>query len=164
MEDLDINVPHTTPIETRGDVIIRRNGNVQTTEVRCRDLKVTQGTINASIFCSGDVTLKTSGMIEGEVRCTRLIIEKGSDIYFRKTVQAGDVEIQAKVTGNIQCTGRVLLTATGSVHGDVTARSISIEPGGELDGSMNILRTEPQTPKQVSAASLISGTTPGKSA
>jgi cytoskeletal protein CcmA (bactofilin family)/ribosomal protein S27E len=157
MEDFDINVPHSIPIETRGDVMIRRNGNVQTTEIRCRDLKVQQGTVNASLFCSGDVTLKTVGMIDGEIRCHRLVVEKGSDVHFSRTVHANEMEIQAKVTGNIQCTGRVLLTSAGSVHGDVTARSISIEPGGELDGSMNILRSEPQTPRQVSASALVGG-------
>ena len=37
---MDINLPSTTPIRTRGDVLIRKNGNVNTSEVRCRDLKV----------------------------------------------------------------------------------------------------------------------------
>lgn len=160
MEDFDINVPHHTPIETRGDVLVRRNGSIQATEIRCRDLRVQQGAVNASLFCSGDITLKTSGTIDGEVRCNRLVVEKGSEVVFTRPIQAAEVEIQAKVTGNIQCTGRVVLTASGSVHGDVTARAISIEPGGELDGSMNILRVEASAPRQVSASSLVSGCGP----
>lgn len=164
MEDFDINLDYSTPIDTRGDVLIRRNGVVKTTEIRCRDLRVQQGQVNASLFCSGDITLKTSGLIEGEVRCNRLVIEKGSEVQFARTIQAAEVEIQAKVIGSIQCTGRVLLTGTGSVQGDVTARSIGIDPGGELDGSMNILRVEPKVepsaPRQVSASSLVTGCGP----
>lgn len=161
MEDFDINIAHNSPIDTRGDVMVRRNGVVQTTEIRCRDLRVQQGQVNASLFCTGDITLKTSGLIDGEIRCNRLVIEKGSDVQFSRPIQAAEVEIQAKVTGNIQCTGRVLLTSTGSVHGDVTARSIGIDPGGELDGSMNILRVEvPSAPRQVSASALVSGCGP----
>ena len=34
----------------------------------------------------------------------------------------------------------------GSVNGDVTARSVSIEPGGELNGAMNIVRGKAPAP------------------
>jgi cytoskeletal protein CcmA (bactofilin family) len=40
----------------------------------------------------------------------------------------------------------VLIGMNGAVNGDVTARSVSIEPGGELNGAMNIVRAKPVTP------------------
>ncbi|MFZ4765537.1 MAG: bactofilin family protein, partial [Roseimicrobium sp.] len=142
LEDFDINLPSTTPIRTRGDVLIRKNGNVSASEIKCRDLKVF-GTISAQIECSGDLVLRTSGTIIGEIHCHRFVVEKGSDIHFYNAIHAEDVDVQARVFGNIQCSGRVVIGSAGFVHGDVTARSVSIEPGGQLDGAMNILRSTP---------------------
>jgi cytoskeletal protein CcmA (bactofilin family) len=140
LEDIDINVVSTQSILTRGDVLIRKNGNVSANQIKCRDLKV-YGMVSGQLECSGDLVFRTTGTIIGEIRCKRLIVEKGSDIQFHNVIYADDVELQARVTGNIQCSGRVLIGALGWIHGDVTARSVSIEPGGQLDGAMNILRT-----------------------
>lgn len=147
LEDVDINVPSTTPIRTRGDVLIRKNGNVNTSEVRCRDLKV-QGQICAEIDCSGDLQMRTTGIVIGEIHCQQFIVERGSDIKFLNTVYAESVDIQAHVEGNIECSGRVTIGPVGCVQGDVTARSVSIEPGGQLNGAMNILRTTTAKPAQ----------------
>lgn len=145
LEDFEINLPSTSPILTRGDVLIRKNGNVNTSEIKCRDLKVF-GSVCAQLECTGDLTLRTAGTIIGEVRCKRFIVEKGSDIHFHNMIYADEVDVQARVFGNIQCSGKVNIGAQGWIHGDVTARSVSIEPGGQLDGAMNILRSTPQKP------------------
>lgn len=139
LEDFDINLPSTASIQTRGDVMIRKNGNVSASEIKCRDLRV-YGSVSAHIDCSGDLFLRTSGNVIGEIHCQRFVVEKGSDINFYNTVNAEEVEVHARMVGNIQCSGRVLIGPAGYVHGDVTARSVSIEPGGQLDGAMNILR------------------------
>lgn len=139
LEDVDINTASTESIRTRGDAFIRKNGNVNASEVKCRDLKV-HGLVSAQIECSGDMQMRTSGTVIGEIHCRRFLVERGSDIRFLNSIYAEEVEIQARIEGNIQCTGRVTIGAQGWVHGDVTARSVSIEPGGHLDGAMNILR------------------------
>ena len=75
------------------------------------------------------------------------MVEKGADVAFLNPVHATEVEIQARVTGTICSTGPVLIASNGSVNGDVTARSVSIEPGGELNGAMNIVRgKQPHVP------------------
>ena len=45
-----------------------------------------------------------------------------------------------RIFGTIYSSGPVLIGGNGSINGDVTARSVSIEPGGELNGAMNIVR------------------------
>ena len=156
LEDVDINTPSTTSIRTRGDVLIRKNGNVNTSEVRCRDLKV-HGQICAEIECSGDLQLKTMGIIIGEIHCRRFLVERGSDIRFLNTIFAEDVDVQARIEGTIECTGRVTIGAMGCVQGDVTARSVSIEPGGQLNGAMNILRASAAKPTKPVASGSASG-------
>ena len=145
LEDFDINVPSTTPIRTRGDVIIRKNGNISTSEIRCRDLRI-YGTVAAQIECSGELILRMSGTVIGEIHCRKFVVEKGSDIHFINTIHAQEVDVQARVFGNIRCDGPVNISSHGWVHGDVTARSVSIEPGGQLDGAMNIVRSSTPRP------------------
>ena len=151
LEDFDINLASTSPILTRGDVFIRKNGNISTSEIKCRELRV-HGMVAANIDCSGDFVLRTTGTIIGEVQCRRLIVEKGSDIQFVNAVHADEVEVHGRVTCNILCNHLVTIGSHGWINGDVTARSVSIEPGGQLDGAMNILRTTPAKPLMAPSA------------
>ncbi len=142
LEDVEINMPSTQAVKTRGDVLIRKRGRLSASSVQCRDLNC-QGVIEANVTCTGDATFRTTGSVIGEIRCHRFVVEKGADVAFLNAVHAAEVEIQARVTGTLYCTGPVLITSNGSVNGDVTARSVSIEPGGELNGAMNIVRGKP---------------------
>ncbi len=145
LENFEITLNSTTPIRTRGDVLIRRNGNLSTTEIHCRNLTV-HGRISGNIDCTGEFIISTGGKHIGSVRCDHMVIEKGSEIHFLNTIEANEVDVRGQIFGNIQCSGPVLITATGRVNGDVTAHSVSIQPGGQIDGAMNILRSGP--PKQ----------------
>ncbi|HYF37884.1 MAG TPA: polymer-forming cytoskeletal protein, partial [Prosthecobacter sp.] len=73
--------------------------------------------------------------------------EKGCDVTFQSPVHADEVEVHARVTGSLVSSGLLLIGANGCANGDVTARSVSIEPGGELNGSMNIVRSSKPKPK-----------------
>jgi cytoskeletal protein CcmA (bactofilin family)/ribosomal protein S27E len=142
LEDVEINMASTQAIKTRGDVLIRKRGHLSTDSIRCKDLRC-QGIIEANIEASGDAIFRTVGTVIGTVHCKRFIIEKGADVTFINEVRAEEVDIQSRVTGTIYSSGSLIIGATGAVNGDVTARSISIEPGGELNGAMNIVRTQP---------------------
>jgi len=153
LEDIEINMISTQSVKTRGDVLIRKRGRLSASSVHCRDLNC-HGVLEANVTCSGDATFRTTGSIIGEIRCRRFVVEKGADVAFLNTVHAEDVDIQARVTGTIFSTGPVLIGSNGSVNGDVTARSVSIEPGGELNGAMNIVRgkTRPAAPSPAHGA------------
>lgn len=150
LEDVEINMTSTQSIKTRGDVLIRKRGRLSASSVQCRDLNC-QGVIEANVTCSGDATFRTTGSIIGEIHCQRFVVEKGADVAFLNTVHAEEVDIQARVTGTIFSTGPVLIGGNGSVNGDVTARSVSIEPGGELNGAMNIVRGKSKPARPFSA-------------
>jgi cytoskeletal protein CcmA (bactofilin family)/ribosomal protein S27E len=145
LEDVEINMTSTQSVKTRGNVLVRKRGRLSASSVQCRDLEC-HGIIEANVTCSGDAAFRTTGSIIGEIRCQRFVVEKGADVAFLNHVHATEVEIQARVTGTIFCTGPVLIAGNGSVNGDVTARSVSIEPGGELNGAMNIVRGKSPAP------------------
>ncbi|MES2593748.1 MAG: polymer-forming cytoskeletal protein [Verrucomicrobiota bacterium] len=145
LEDVEINMASNQPIKTRGDVLIRKRGHLSTDLVICRDLRC-QGIVEANIQASGDAVFRTVGNIIGEIRCKRFIVEKGADVTFLNMIYADEADVQAKITGTIMCNGPLTIGREGSVNGDVTTRSINIEPGGELNGAMNILRTQMPKP------------------
>ena len=148
LEDIELNMPSSQAIKTRGDVLIRKRGQLTATHLFARELRC-YGSISANMSCSGDAIFRTSGTIVGEVRCRRFIVEKGSEIIFMNAIHADEVEIHAPITGTVFSKGPLLISSHGAVNGDVTARSVSIEPGGELNGAMNIVRiaaTPAQTP------------------
>jgi cytoskeletal protein CcmA (bactofilin family) len=149
LEDVEINMNSSQPIKTRGDVLIRKRGHLSTDVIQCRDLRC-QGLFEGNVHASGDAIFRATCTIVGEIHCRRFIIEKGADVTFIKVVRAEEVEIQARVTGTIISSGPLLIRSGGCVNGDVTVRSISIEPGGELNGGINIVRTavapKPATP------------------
>ncbi len=139
IEDIDINLYVTAPVRTRGDVIIRKPGHVATEFIECRDLRCL-GIIDAAVRCQNEAVFRTEGTIKGPVNCRKLTIEKGADVTFLDPVHAGDMHINSRVTGELRATGKIVIGPYGSVNGDVTARSVAIEPGGELNGGMNIVR------------------------
>lgn len=143
LEDIEVNMQFTQAIKTRGDILIRKRGRLSTDTVRCKDLRC-QGILEANLEASGDAIFRTVGTIIGAIHCRRFIVEKGADVTFINAVHAEEVEIQDRVTGAIFSSGSLIIGGTGAVNGDVTARSISIEPGGELNGAMNIVRNQPQ--------------------
>ncbi len=142
LEDLDINLHHTEPIRTRGDVMVRKPGRITTSKIECKDLRCI-GTIEADIECQGEAIFRNEGTITGQVTCRKLTVEKGADVTFAQTVKAGEMYINSSVTGNLSSSGKITIGIYGAVNGDVTARAVAIEPGGALNGAMNIVRAQP---------------------
>lgn len=144
LEDVEVNMPSDQSIKTRGDVLIRKRGQVSAESIQCKDLRC-QGTLEANVNASGDAIFRATGTMIGQVHCRRFIVEKGSDVQFLNEIYAEEVDVQARVTGTIISSGSLVIGPNGSMNGDVTARSVSIEPGGELNGAMNIVRTQTMT-------------------
>jgi cytoskeletal protein CcmA (bactofilin family) len=145
LEDVEITLASTQAIRTRGDVTIRKNGHVAARSIQCREFRCF-GKVEANVSCTGDAVFRASGTLIGEIHCSRFVVEKGSDLVLMNPVYADEMEIHAKVTGQLFSRRQIFIGGNGAVNGDVTARSVSIEPGGELNGAMNILRSDPQFP------------------
>ncbi|GAA5143032.1 hypothetical protein GCM10023213_30010 [Prosthecobacter algae] len=145
LEDVEVNMHSGQSIKTRGDVLIRKRGQVSAETIQCKDLRC-QGILEANVMATGDVIIRASGTMIGEVRCRRFIVEKGSDVVFLNEIHAEEIDIQSRITATLFSSGPFVIGTQGSVNGDLTARSVSIEPGGELNGAMNIVRTKAATP------------------
>jgi hypothetical protein len=68
--------------------------------------------------------------------CGDVIIEKRGQLA--APIRAKDLIIKGKVKGDVEARGRVEITRTGEVQGNVTAPSLVVESGGMITGQVRI--------------------------
>ena len=88
-------------------------------------------TVSGELYGTGDVLIEGTFLggirVDGAVTVARSGVVKGP-------IQAGDVSVAGSVTGDIIAGGVLRLEMTGSITGDATMRSFTIEDGGCFDG------------------------------
>jgi cytoskeletal protein CcmA (bactofilin family) len=95
-----------------------------------RDTVIAKGLkIVGSVTAEGLV--EVNGRIEGELRCTSLVISRGAHIA--GNVAAEKVIVDGMVEGPIQGT-EVILKSRARVVGDIHHRSLTVERGASFDG------------------------------
>lgn len=92
--------------------------------------------IKGQVSCDGDLYI--DGQVEGSVdpRGNRLTI--GPEGRLKANVIARAVVVRGRLEGNIQATERVDLKQSAYVVGDIVTQSISIEPGAQIKGSIEV--------------------------
>ena len=97
--------------------------------------------IGQLILVRGEVVAKGDLVIDGQVEGTievgdhNLNIGEGASVVANLT--AKNVTISGSVTGNVTGNASVVLQASGSVEGDVTAPQFIMEDGAHLRGRVN---------------------------
>jgi cytoskeletal protein CcmA (bactofilin family) len=103
---------------------------------------VDQATIGRTLVIKGEVSgsesLYIDGRIEGKVTMPDSRVTIGRNGRVDASIQAREVVVMGKVTGNIECTDRVDIRAEGSVHGDIATARISVEDGAALKGGIQV--------------------------
>ena len=107
---------------------------------------VDQATIGRTLYIKGEVSgseaLYVDGRIEGKITMPESRVTIGRNGKIDASVQAREVVVMGKVTGNIECSDRVDIRAEGSVHGDISCSRISVEDGAALKGGIQVRSTE----------------------
>ena len=68
--------------------------------------------------------------------CGDVVVEKRGQLA--AFVRARNLLIKGRVKGDVEARGRVRVTRTGEVHGNVTAPALIVENGGMIDGVVRI--------------------------
>ena len=118
---------------------------------------VDQATIGRTLVIKGEITgseaLYIDGRIEGKITMPESRVTIGRNGKVDATIQAKEVVVMGKVTGNIECSDRVDIRAEGSVSGDISTSRISVEDGAALKGGIQIHSEGKQNqPKAMAAA------------
>jgi cytoskeletal protein CcmA (bactofilin family) len=103
---------------------------------------VDQATIGRTLTIKGEISgseaLYVDGRIEGKILMPESRVTIGRNGKVDASIQAKEVVVMGKVTGNIDCSDRVDIRSEGSVHGDISTVRISVEDGASLKGGIQV--------------------------
>lgn len=103
---------------------------------------VDQATIGRTLYIKGEISgteaLYIDGRIEGKITMPESRVTIGRNGKVDASIQAREVVVMGKVTGNIDCSDRVDIRSEGSVQGDISTVRISVEDGAALKGGIQV--------------------------
>jgi cytoskeletal protein CcmA (bactofilin family) len=117
-----------------------------------------QATIGQSVVIKGELTaaeaLYIDGRIEGSISVPDHRVTVGRHGTIQANINAREVVIMGKVTGNVECSDRLDIRGEGTLTGDVITQRISVEDGALMKGSIQVRAAEnkAQQPKAMGAA------------
>jgi len=137
VRDYKINTAFSRAIRTHGQVHVTSAGDLSSSSVLCRSA-IIDGKLRGSLQCSGKVEFRAPAKVQGKVSAPEVIIGKKADVQFFRRLQVGSIEIRGKMSGEIVAETVVTIRSTGSLDGNVVARSINVEKGGTFTGELVI--------------------------
>jgi cytoskeletal protein CcmA (bactofilin family) len=126
---------------------------------------VDQATIGRTLVIKGEISgseaLYIDGRIEGKIIMPESRVTIGRNGKVDASIQAREVVVMGKVTGNIECSDRVDIRAEGAVSGDISTVRIGVEDGAALKGGIQVRsegkgnqqqnQAKPEPPKALAA-------------
>lgn len=117
-------------------------GNQSHAPVNTVSSSLEQATIGRSLVIKGELSgaesLYIDGRIEGSINVADHRVTIGRNGVVNANINAREVVIMGKVTGNVQCTDRVDIRSEGSLNGDVVTQRVSVEDGAHVKGSVEV--------------------------
>ncbi|HEV3510327.1 MAG TPA: polymer-forming cytoskeletal protein [Candidatus Sulfotelmatobacter sp.] len=111
-------------------------------QVKTVTAPIDQATIGRTLVIKGEISgseaLYIDGRIEGKIVMPESRVTIGRNGKVDASIQAREVVVMGKVTGNIDCSDRVDIRAEGSVSGDISTVRISVEDGAALKGGIQV--------------------------
>ena len=137
LQDYKITTSFSRTIRTQGTVHLTAKGDLSSSSVVCRSALI-EGKLRGNLQCSDSATINFNGKIPGRLTAHHVVIERKADVQFFRRLRVGNIEIRGRMTGEIVAESEVAIEKGGSLDGDVTARSISVEKGGLFSGPLII--------------------------
>ncbi len=162
LRDYKINTAFSRAIRTHGEVHVTSSGDLSSSSVICRSA-VIEGKLRGSLHCLEKVEFRAPAKVQGKLTAPLVVIGKKADVQFFRQLQVGSIEIRGRMSGEIVAQTLVTIRSTGSLDGNVVARSINVEKGGTFSGQLVIGQ---KTWEQAELLPVVEGTkprAPGKS-
>ena len=106
--------------------------------------------IGKALSVKGEITgsgpLHIEGRVEGAICLDGAYLNIGPEAMVKAQISAREVVVRGSVNGNVSVSERIDIRNGGSVTGDVTAHSVSIEEGAYFKGSIDMRRAEAARP------------------
>lgn len=95
---------------------------------------------------AADGAFRVDGTIEGSVESKASVVV-GESGAVKGNVRAVDVLVAGKIHGNVVCTGHLDIMSTGTIEGDIDAKSLRVETGGIFAGTSR-MGGKPRDPRE----------------
>lgn len=111
-----------------------------------------KGSVYGDIDAKGNVVV--SGTVKGNVKCDNLLIQSGNmtaeieaqnavsikeEVVFNGTIRCKDITITGTINGDIFAAGKVGLSSTAVVKGNIKASAMGMEIGAKVEGNIAIV-------------------------
>jgi len=97
---------------------------------------VAKGTRIEGQFAAAEDT-RIDGEIKGEVKCERKLVA-GEGSHIEGKIWAAEAVFMGAITGDIVISGAVQLTSTAVINGNLSAKTLSVDEGAQLNGTFKI--------------------------
>jgi cytoskeletal protein CcmA (bactofilin family) len=139
LRDYEVEDAWRRRIQTRGNVMILKEGSIIGVKVQCHDLTVL-GKLAAPVDCSGVLRICSHGKIVGNVKCGELRVERGARVEFQGDVHAKTAYIDGDVRAQLTCTGTITLEKNAHLQGLARAGGLVVKAGAKHSGLMEVVR------------------------
>jgi cytoskeletal protein CcmA (bactofilin family) len=137
LRDYKVATSFSRSIRTHGHVHLTSKGDLASSSVTCRTALI-EGKMRGNVQCTGTATVNVVGKVPGRLTAEHVLIERKADVIFFRRLRVKTIEIRGKMAGEIIAEGTVVIHRNGSLDGNVTAKSISVEKGGIFLGQLVI--------------------------
>jgi cytoskeletal protein CcmA (bactofilin family) len=137
LRDYKINTAFSRAIRTHGQVHVTASGDLSSSSVVCRSA-IIDGKLRGSLHCTEKVEFRAPAKVQGKLTAPEVLIGRKADVQFFRQLQIGSIEIRGRMSGEIAAETVVTIRSTGSLDGNVVARSINVEKGGRFSGQLII--------------------------
>lgn len=104
------------------------------------DTLIGQGTVSeGKMIC--DANLRIEGEHRGDIECKGDVIIGECGIA-RSNISARDITVAGKIFGDILTMGRLIITSSGHLTGNITAHTLIIQDGGMFNGNCYMVHAQ----------------------
>ncbi|MDB6124902.1 MAG: hypothetical protein JWQ71_3895 [Pedosphaera sp.] len=123
--------------KTKGSFTVEPTGYVFNTEVIAREA-VIKGRFLGKLTTEGSLTIYSTAEIKGSFMTARLVIPVANHFRWKDTIKVGSAEIAGELVANLHSEGTITLKSTARLFGDIEAKSLVVEEGAVVVGSMRL--------------------------
>lgn len=120
-------------VRTLGDVTLPAHVELSHLSITCRNL-VVSGKGEGSLRCSGELTLRGSARLEGQVQAGSLRVAAGAKATVQPGLSAHDAELEGQLCGRLHVKDILHIRKGGCLQGDCRSPRLVVDPGGRHIG------------------------------
>ena len=126
------------PVESRREVPSLKPDPGPPTTPRRAEVSTVGPTMLIQGEMTGDEDLVVQGRIEGSIMLKKNLVTVGKDGRVSATVDAKSIRVEGTVKGELRGKEQIIVTRTGSVHGNLVAPRVTLEDGCRFKGAIDM--------------------------